>query len=179
LELSQILEYFSKEPIRVAILGAGGMGKTSLARAVIHNSGIAAVYGERRFFVACDTASSKVELAGLLAAQVGIKGGRDLSRPVIRYFAGGPPALLVLDNLETLWDQRESRGEIEEFLSLLTDIQHLALIVGAKLRSSFAIANPMLDYDARGRKTGQSRVDQTLPAALTTVVPRCCQENLR
>ncbi|KAF7339012.1 hypothetical protein MVEN_01977400 [Mycena venus] len=147
LELSQILEYFSNEPIRVAILGAGGMGKTSLARAVIHNPGIAAAYGQRRFFITCDTASSKVELAGLLAAQVGIKGGRDLSRPVLRHFAVAPPSLLVLDNLETLWDQRESRGEIEEFLSLLTDIQHLALIItmrGAERPAKVGWTRPFL-----------------------------------
>jgi Cdc6-like AAA superfamily ATPase len=36
-ELSHILELFSQGPPKIAILGAGGMGKTSLARAVIHN----------------------------------------------------------------------------------------------------------------------------------------------
>jgi Cdc6-like AAA superfamily ATPase len=37
-ELSDILKAFSSETPRIAILGAGGMGKTSLARAVLHHS---------------------------------------------------------------------------------------------------------------------------------------------
>ncbi|KAJ7816392.1 hypothetical protein B0H13DRAFT_1923585 [Mycena leptocephala] len=34
-----------------------------------------------------------------------------------------------LDNLETSWEPTESREKIEEFLSLLTDVEHLALII--------------------------------------------------
>ncbi|KAJ7918254.1 hypothetical protein B0H13DRAFT_1607574, partial [Mycena leptocephala] len=41
----------------------------------------------------------------------------------------GSPCLLVMDNLETVWEPLDSRGGVEEFLSLLTDIQHLALII--------------------------------------------------
>ncbi|KAJ7493526.1 hypothetical protein FB451DRAFT_1490663 [Mycena latifolia] len=33
------------------------------------------------------------------------------------------------DNLETPWEPKESRGGVEEFLSLLADIKHLALII--------------------------------------------------
>ncbi|KAK7055602.1 ATPase-AAA-core domain-containing protein, partial [Favolaschia claudopus] len=38
-------------------------------------------------------------------------------------------SLLILDNLETLWEPVESRNDIEEFLSMLADIQDLALII--------------------------------------------------
>jgi hypothetical protein len=34
-----------------------------------------------------------------------------------------------LDNLETVWEPIQCRSGVEEFLSLLTDIGHLALIV--------------------------------------------------
>jgi hypothetical protein len=50
---------------------------------------------------------------------------------VIRYFSNSPGSLLILDNLEILWEPTESRGKIEEFLSLLTGVDHLALVVGA------------------------------------------------
>ncbi|KAJ6535105.1 hypothetical protein B0H19DRAFT_1080501 [Mycena capillaripes] len=53
----------------------------------------------------------------------------NLTRAVVRHFANSPPYLLILDNLETLWEPRESQGDVEEFLSLLTDINHLALII--------------------------------------------------
>lgn len=65
-ELSDILKAFASETPRIAILGAGGMGKTSLARAVLHHSQITARYGQHRFFVACDSASTKVELMALV-----------------------------------------------------------------------------------------------------------------
>ncbi|KAJ7159787.1 hypothetical protein C8R46DRAFT_374191 [Mycena filopes] len=128
-ELADTLGAFQQEPTRVAILGAGGMGKTSLARAALYSPEIIAKYGPRRVFVACDTAPTKVELAALIGAHLGLKSGRDLTRSVIRHFATGAPALLILDNFETVWDPIESREEIEEFLSLLADIKHLALII--------------------------------------------------
>jgi hypothetical protein len=40
-----------------------------------------------------------------------------------------PPSLLVLDNLETSWESVSSRKEVEEFLSLLTDVPQLGLMV--------------------------------------------------
>ncbi|KAJ7856997.1 hypothetical protein B0H13DRAFT_1902417 [Mycena leptocephala] len=131
-ELSDILHLFSQGTPRIAILGAGGMGKTSLARAVIHHTEITERYNQHRFFVACDSAATQVELAALIGDHVGLKPGKDLTHPVIQYFSGSPNCLLILDNLETLWEPVESRGKIEEFLSLLTGVDHLALVVGLK-----------------------------------------------
>jgi hypothetical protein len=111
------------------------MGKSSLARAVIHHEDISAKYQEHRFFVACDSAATKVELAALIGAHLGLKPGRDLTQPVVQYFSCSAPSLLILDNLETLWEPAETRHDIEEFLSLLTDVNHLALMVGAELLS--------------------------------------------
>jgi hypothetical protein len=129
-ELSDILQLFSQGTPRIAILGAGGMGESSLARAVIHHTEITERYNQHRFFVACDSAATYVELAALIGANVGLKPGKDLTRPVIQYFSSTSDCLLILDNLETLWEPVESRGKIEEFLSLLTGVDHLALVVG-------------------------------------------------
>jgi Cdc6-like AAA superfamily ATPase len=129
-ELSNILELFNGGTPRIAILGAGGMGKTSLARAVIHHTGITEKFNQHRFFVACDSAATQVELAALIGAHVGLKPGKDLTRPVIQYFSSSSDSLLILDNLEILWEPVESRGKIEEFMSLLTGVDHLALVVG-------------------------------------------------
>jgi Cdc6-like AAA superfamily ATPase len=128
-ELENIFKAFAIETPRIAILGAGGMGKTSLARAVLHHSQITAIYGQHRIFVACDTVATKTELVAHIGAHLGLKPRKDLTQPVLRHLSGSPPSLLVLDNLETVWDPPEHRRDIEEFLSLLADIKHIALLV--------------------------------------------------
>ncbi|KAJ7857001.1 hypothetical protein B0H13DRAFT_1902421 [Mycena leptocephala] len=138
-ELSDILQLFSQGTPKIAILGAGGMGKTSLARAVIHHKEITQRYSQQRFFVACDPAATQVELAALIGAHVGLKPGKDLTRPIIQYFSSSSKSLLILDNLETLWEPVESRGKIEEFC-------HCSLITmrGAERPAKVAWTHPFL-----------------------------------
>ncbi|KAJ7711880.1 P-loop containing nucleoside triphosphate hydrolase protein, partial [Mycena metata] len=128
-EVSDILKLFRQGIPRIAILGPGGMGKTSLAKAVLHCEDIAMRYIDHRFFVSCESALTKVELTILIGAHLGLKGSKDLTQALIQHFLRGPPCLLVLDNLETLWEQVQFQGAIEEFLSLLAEVEHLALIV--------------------------------------------------
>ncbi|KAJ6509627.1 P-loop containing nucleoside triphosphate hydrolase protein, partial [Mycena vulgaris] len=128
-EVSDILSLFHQEPPRIAILGAGGMGKTSLARAVLHHVEIASRYDQDRFFIACDSVSTKSELVALIGMHLGIKPGKDLTRNILQHLSSSPGSLSILDNLETSWELLESRRDIEGLLSLLGDIQDLALII--------------------------------------------------
>ncbi|KAJ7733528.1 hypothetical protein B0H16DRAFT_1426742 [Mycena metata] len=120
------------------------MGKTSLAQTVLHHEEIVIKYQGNWFFVACDTAASKMELAGLIGAHLGVKPGQDLTRAVLHHLAEGAPTLLILDNLETVWEPAQSRKAVEEFLSLLTDIVSLALMVCAESPSKVQWTQPFL-----------------------------------
>ena len=131
-EVKDIVKNLHQESARIAILGAGGMGKTSLAKAVLHHPDTVDKY-EHRFFVACESANTSLELAALIGEHIGLKPGTDLRSLVIHYFASSLPCLLVLDNLETVWEPVESRQGVEEFLSTLTDVSHLALIASQHL----------------------------------------------
>ncbi|KAJ7482655.1 P-loop containing nucleoside triphosphate hydrolase protein, partial [Mycena latifolia] len=147
LEVSTIVHQLNQQLPRVAILGGGGMGKTSLARAILHHPQVSAKYDQHRFFVACDAASSSVHLAALIGGHVGLKPGQDVTQPVVRYFSGSPPSLLILDNLETVWEPNESRAGVEKFLALLEDIEHLALIItmrGAERPANIRWTRPFL-----------------------------------
>ncbi|KAJ7778967.1 hypothetical protein B0H16DRAFT_1683249 [Mycena metata] len=146
-EVSDILKLFGEASPRIAILGAGGMGKTSLSKAILHHSKITAKYHINRFFIACDGSTNKVELANIIGTHLGLKPGQDLTQGVLRHLSNAPPTLLVLDNLETVWDSAESRKEIEEFLSLLADITSLALMItmrGAERPSKVQWTRPFL-----------------------------------
>ncbi|KAJ7737729.1 hypothetical protein B0H16DRAFT_1762207 [Mycena metata] len=146
-ELADILKHFEQSTPRMAILGAGGIGKTSLAQAALHHEEIVIKYQENRLFVACDTVASKVELVGLIGAHLGIKSGNDLTQAVLYHLSEGSPTLLILDNLETVWEPAHSRKEVEEFLSLLTDIASLALMItmrGAERPSKVQWTRPFL-----------------------------------
>ncbi|KAJ7112048.1 P-loop containing nucleoside triphosphate hydrolase protein, partial [Mycena crocata] len=146
-ELFNILQLFNLQTSpRIAILGPAGIGKTSLAQTVLHHQEITSRYAERRFFVPCDK-SSNVELVGLLGAHLGLKPGQDLTTAVIYHLSTNPACLLILDNLETVWESEKTREDVEEFLCLLTDVEHLALVItmrGAKRPAKVRWSRPFL-----------------------------------
>ncbi|KAF8146798.1 hypothetical protein K438DRAFT_495454 [Mycena galopus ATCC 62051] len=127
-ELERVLKLLSEKSPRIAILGGGGMGKTSLARAALHHPDIVSKF-EHRFFVSAEAATTSVELAALIGLYLGLNAGQDLTKAVVQYLAHTPASLLILDNLETVWDPRQTRAGVERLLCLLSDLEHLALIV--------------------------------------------------
>ncbi|KAJ7333393.1 hypothetical protein DFH08DRAFT_1021040 [Mycena albidolilacea] len=127
-EVEKIMKMMSQQSARIAILGGGGMGKTSLAKAILHHPDIGAKF-EHRFFVSAEGATTSIELAALIGLHVGLNPGTNLTRPVVQYLSQKPSCLLILDNLETVWEPMQSRGGIEEFLLLLTEVKHLTLLI--------------------------------------------------
>jgi AAA+ superfamily predicted ATPase len=153
-EVSDILDLFKGKTPRIAILGAGGMGKSSLAKALLHHSNITTMYQQNRVFVGCSLATTKMELVALIGTHIGLELGKDPIQAVLKQFSNSPPSLLILDELETLWESTESRGDIEELLSLLTDINHLALMV------SGWVCVPMIFYSYHIRSLCVGQKDQ-------------------
>ncbi|KAJ7206166.1 hypothetical protein C8J57DRAFT_1615009 [Mycena rebaudengoi] len=145
-ELQDVVNILIQDSAHIAILGAGGMGKTSLATAALHNPQVEAKYSHR-YFVPCHSSPTCTELAATIADHIGLEKGSNLPKKIAHYFAHAPPSLLVLDNLETPWEALSARSEVEEFLSLLTDAPHLGLMItlrGAEHPSKVKWTRPFL-----------------------------------
>ncbi|KAJ6492174.1 hypothetical protein C8R45DRAFT_928480 [Mycena sanguinolenta] len=99
-ELEDIMKMLrNQQSSRIAILGGGGMGKTSLARAALHHPDTLTRF-EQRFFVSAEPATTSVELAALIGLHVGLDPAQDLTRAVIHYFMGKlQPASHFTDNM--------------------------------------------------------------------------------
>ncbi|KAJ7218796.1 P-loop containing nucleoside triphosphate hydrolase protein, partial [Mycena rebaudengoi] len=145
-ELQDVVKILISDSPRIAILGAGGMGKTSLATKALYNQQVEAKY-PHRYFVPCHSSPTCTALVATIADHIGLEKGSNMPKQVAHYFAHAPPSLLVLDNLETCWESLASRSEVEEFLSLLTDVLHLGLIItlrGAERPSKVKWTRPFL-----------------------------------
>ncbi|KAJ7255902.1 P-loop containing nucleoside triphosphate hydrolase protein, partial [Mycena rebaudengoi] len=145
-ELQDVVNILIQDFAHVAILGAGGMGKTSLATAALHNPQVEAKYSHR-YFIPCHSSPTCTELAATIADHIGLEKGSNMAKKVAHYFAHAPPSLLVLDNLETPWEAFSTRSEVEEFLSLLTDAPHFGLMItlrGAEHPSKVKWTRPFL-----------------------------------
>ncbi|KAJ7260203.1 P-loop containing nucleoside triphosphate hydrolase protein, partial [Mycena rebaudengoi] len=145
-ELKDVVNILVQDSAHIAILGAGGMGKTSLATVALHNPQVEAKYLQR-YFVPCHSSPTCIELAATIATHIGLEKGSKMANKIAHYFAHAPPSLLVLDNLETTWEALSSRSEVEEFLSLLNDVPQLGLMItlrGAERPSKVKWARPFL-----------------------------------
>ncbi|KAJ7695053.1 P-loop containing nucleoside triphosphate hydrolase protein [Mycena rosella] len=127
-ELQDIVATLLANPARATILGTGGMGKTTLAVAALHHPDVMDKYTQC-YFVSCESARSCGDLVAIIGSHVGLEPSSQLSKTILRHFSEGAPTLLILDNFETPWEPAASRAEVEEFLSLLTDVLQLGLLV--------------------------------------------------
>ncbi|KAJ7185022.1 hypothetical protein C8R46DRAFT_882956, partial [Mycena filopes] len=128
-EVCEIVKMFTHESPRIALLGGGGMGKTTLAKTILHHPAVLARFGPHRFFVECDIAAANISLSDILLGHLCLEDTQDSTRMVLKFFRTAAPCLLVLDNLESVWEEPGVREETEKVLALLTEVEHLALII--------------------------------------------------
>ncbi|KAJ7644482.1 hypothetical protein FB45DRAFT_1021249 [Roridomyces roridus] len=126
---------------RVCITGTGGMGKTSVALAVIRSAAIQEAFPkEYMFWVPCVEAKSADLLRRILYAQLRVTAqSYDSLDPLIAELnTSNKRRLILLDNLETPWfsDSIPDRGKVGDILARLAALPHIALLV--TMTSGFA-----------------------------------------
>ncbi|KAF5345177.1 hypothetical protein D9758_009683 [Tetrapyrgos nigripes] len=124
------------EQVFLALLGTGGMGKTSAALAVVEHQLVLERYGASRFWVPCEKATSFSLLLDILYDSLCInkKTGQTLDdiltelEPPSGKPALQPYRLLLLDNFETPWNL-DSQREVEKLLLELMNISRLSIVI--------------------------------------------------
>ncbi|KAJ7585556.1 P-loop containing nucleoside triphosphate hydrolase protein [Mycena floridula] len=116
----------------IALLGAGGQGKTETALQAMAHPAIKEYYDKKnRIWVPCDEATSSELFLDVLFNSLALSKDNNNTLEVIlkELCKTSKPIILLLDNFETPWNAPGARGAVAHILQEITQFSHVALFV--------------------------------------------------
>ncbi|KAF7978271.1 hypothetical protein HWV62_1110 [Athelia sp. TMB] len=130
--VSELAELCSgSEQQSIAILGAGGLGKTSAALHILHHVDVIKKYDKRTFFVACDgvTTVNALALRILQIMQAPAPANENPVDALRAALSVSSQTLLLLDNFESIWDAHRDHTAIRGLLETISSVTATSLMI--------------------------------------------------
>ncbi|KAJ7585461.1 hypothetical protein C8J56DRAFT_1087394 [Mycena floridula] len=123
---------FSHRGAHIALLGAGGQGKTETALQVMAHPAIKEYYDKKNsIWVPCDEANSSELFLDVLFNSLALnQDNKNTLEAILKELCkNSKPVILLLDNFETPWNAPEARGDVEHILQEIARFSHVTLFV--------------------------------------------------
>ncbi|KAF7298440.1 AAA domain-containing protein [Mycena kentingensis (nom. inval.)] len=130
-EIQHALGLLLQDSPNIVLLGPGGIGKTAMAKTLMHDPVVVAKY-QHRYFVSCDSMRTANDIEFALAFALGLEIARKPGAAVVQQLRAQAGTLVVLDNFETPWEDEMTRKEVEDFLVSVAEVPGVGLLIAMR-----------------------------------------------